>query len=793
MLKPLTKDAIGKDYASDLSVQDYTKKTPIDGVQLINLNMFVDDGGSLAEVVRLLPEVRHERPELPDPKPLRESWQRQHFFEALARLFQSHTAPLLLLLDDAQWCDPETLEWLRFLLRYAPNAPLLIVATQRTEEVLADHPLQPLLLDLRRAGQVSEIALGPLDRNETTALASQIGGENLAHSRTDRLFKETEGNPLFVVEMVRSIGDRRFEIGASDTHSSISNRRSLPPKVQAVIEARLAQLSSAARELAGLAATVGQEFTVELLALASDQDEAAVVQALEELWQRRIVQSHSEARYDFSHDKIREVAYASVNPIRLPLHHRRLAAGLERQYGGDLDAVSGRLARHYEGAGLTGQAIRSYRQAAQAARHLHANADAAAFYRRALSLLKAQSETESRDEQEFALQTELGVCVVATNGYAAPEVKQIYTRAADLCERFGRPVDGPILRALAIANVITGDLHTTYALGEAILRNAAISGDQILRVEGHYVLGISSFWMGDFVASRIHLEQAIAQYDPSRHGVHIALYAQDPKVVCLCRLARTLWFLGYPDQAAIQMQHSLELARVLGHPYSQAYALNHASELYLELGDLHQAEIYVDELLALTDKQGIWLWRQYGLIVQYWLRSHREPDEQVILQMQRATEQELASTRNELSAEEMALPTGLHSFRYGWIAAAYLRIGAIEQGLAAIAHAFAGLAKTDERFYEAELHRIHGELLWVQGASADVVEASFQAARQVAQAQQARSLELKAVLSLARFWSAQGQVAEARQALQATYDWFTEGFDTADLKDARMLLQEQSN
>ena len=281
----------------------------------------------LSEVARLLPELLVERSELPPPAALTESWQRLRFFDALARLIAAANHPLLLLIDDLQWCDAETLEWLLYLLRLDPSARLLIVGTVRAEEVEARQPLATFLLHLRGAGQITEIELGPLDASETAALAAQVAERPLTVDAAQRLFQETEGNPLFIVESVRSAN---AEIAVARPATDEAQRlradqpqfASLPPKVYVVIQSRLAQLSPLGRELAGLAAVTGRSFTFDLLAHASALPEDALVNGLDELWRRRIVRMRDANAYDFSHDRIREVAYTQISPVRRLLLHR---------------------------------------------------------------------------------------------------------------------------------------------------------------------------------------------------------------------------------------------------------------------------------------------------------------------------------------------------------------------------------------------------------------------------------------------------------------------------------------
>jgi DNA-binding SARP family transcriptional activator len=324
------------------------------------------------EIARLLPEILHERPDLPAPGPLREGWQRQRFFEGLARLFLATPQPTLLHMDDLQWCDEETLTFLHYLLRFAHNAKLLIVSTVRSEEVDDSHVLSRFMRALRQDDLLCEIELGPLSAEETAALATQTTGKTIPDGMQADLYQESEGHPLFLIEMIRMRNtDRETETadgGPQTTQPQSSPPRlftsSLPPKIQAVIGARLGQLSSQARELAQLAAVVGREFTFPLLVAASSEDEEPLVMALDELWQRRIVREQAEG-YDFSHDRIREVAYAGISRVRRRFYHQRVAEALKESSRESLDAISGQLAFHYEASGNLDQAVAFYLRAGE--------------------------------------------------------------------------------------------------------------------------------------------------------------------------------------------------------------------------------------------------------------------------------------------------------------------------------------------------------------------------------------------------------------------------------------------
>jgi DNA-binding SARP family transcriptional activator len=340
-----------------------------------------------SELARLLPELLIEQPNLPQPTPITQGWQRQRFFEALARAVLLQNKPLLMFIDDLQWADRDTIEWLHYLLRFDPNARLLLLATVRSEEVSAAHPLQALLTSLRRENLLTEVALGPLNAGETAALAMHVAATALSLAQATHLHQTTEGNPLFVVETMQTEA-RRIERG----EQSALLLHALPPKVQAVIQARLALLSPPARELAGIAAAIGRAFSYPVLAEAADLIEATLVNSLDELCRCRIVREYGSDGYDFTHDRLREGAYNSLSAARRRLLHRRIAQVLVALHQPMLDAVSGQVATHYELAGMTAEAVPHYQRAAEVAQQVSANAEAIRYYRHALALLEGLAE-----------------------------------------------------------------------------------------------------------------------------------------------------------------------------------------------------------------------------------------------------------------------------------------------------------------------------------------------------------------------------------------------------------------
>jgi DNA-binding SARP family transcriptional activator len=379
-----------------------------------------------SETARLLPDLLADRPDLPAPGAMTEAWQRQRFFQALNRGIlgavpesSGGARPLLLLLDDAQWCDRETLDWLHFLLQANAMVPLLVLATVRVEEVGEEHPLNALRLALARHDSVQYLHLAPLNITATSVLAADLLGHNLAPAEADRLFQDTEGNPLFVVETVRAgmagaalkpTGESLAQGGAPAPASTAA----LPPKVRAVIQRRLALLSPGAQTLVQTAAVLGREFTFAVLVGASGQDEAAVVQGLDELWRHRILREQGVDAYDFSHDKIRAVAYAELSSLRRRLLHRQVAETLAAIHAAGLDLTCVQIARHFEGAGQADRSIDFYRRAVASARRIFAIEEAIGHLQH---LLAADFANHLAPQMRFDLLMELGQLQLLTGSW----------------------------------------------------------------------------------------------------------------------------------------------------------------------------------------------------------------------------------------------------------------------------------------------------------------------------------------------------------------------------------------
>jgi DNA-binding SARP family transcriptional activator len=529
------------------------------------------DPGRLRELSRVVPEV----PGTPQPLPADE--QRQRLFDAIARALLAAAAPVLLVADDLHWADEQTLQFLHYLLRSEPHARLLVAATARAED--ADR-LYKLVTGLRALERIEEIELDRLTRAETAVLAERFTGRALADAEAERLFSETEGNPLFVVETLRA--------GAAS------------PRVQSVIEARLARLSAAARDIATVAAAIGREFTAGVLGRATGLSDDALVGPLDELWRRRIVRDRAPDGYDFTHDRIREVAYRSLGPAERRRAHLRIARALA---DGAADAAI--VAAQFDRAGAADEAVMWYERAAEDALRMHADADAVRVLRRALELVRDP-------ERELALTTALVAPLAMLEGFASEGLARAQRRALELA---GEP-EPPLLRSLALTRLAAGDFDGARRYGEQLRMRAERDGDDVLRVESHYALGVAAFWSCELAVAKRHFEAAIAGFRPEHRLTHLARYGLDPQAVCMSRLGNTLLFLGHPDDARAARDRALALAEEIGHPTTLGTVLVFAALLALDIRD-------DDDLRRYTRALADWCTKHESPAVEYMAEACR--------------------------------------------------------------------------------------------------------------------------------------------------------------------------
>jgi uncharacterized protein YbjT (DUF2867 family)/DNA-binding SARP family transcriptional activator len=518
-----------------------------------------------SELARLLPELLVEGPDTPKPAPISADEHRLRLLDAVAEAVLAAPATRVLVLDDLQHVDRETCRLVHYLLRRDPTARLLVAATARREDIDRDHPAWELLAGLHALDRCVEIELARLDRAETALLARELGRTLID---AERLYAETEGNPLFVVEALR--------LGAN---APVSRR------VQTVLEARLAQLSAPARALAEVAATIGHEFRVDVLAAAAGIADDVLLDGLDELWRRRILREQEAQAYRFSHDKLREVAALGVSPPRRRLLHLRIAPALERAHAADPGPVSAQIAGHYAEGGSATHAAIWYRRAAETAQELHASGAAVDLLERAVRQVRTLPPSRSRDAAELELQNAVLGPLASAAGYVGPAIAAHQQEALRLSATLGVAEAPPLLRSLGMSALTAEDFPATLRIGAQLQAAGEHLGEPVLVVEGAYLLGMAAFWQTDFAAARTHLETAVARYRPADLPTHLVRYGQDPKVTCLSRLGNTLWFLGRPDAARRARDAALAWAGHIAQPFSTGIALLFGAVLALDMDD----------------------------------------------------------------------------------------------------------------------------------------------------------------------------------------------------------------
>ena len=562
----------------------------------------------LAEIARLLPEVLIQRQDLPKPGPLTEEWQRERLFEALARSIVGSCQPLLLTIDDLQWCDRDTLEWLHFLLRYDRSARFLILGAYRPEEIPIDHPLQSLLGTITAAGWVTEINLFPLDEIETHTLASLLTGEELAQEMAEFLFCETEGNPLFIVEMVRAgVLDHlppKNEPAITSPLASKPDVASIPLKVQSILMARINQLSPEALSLAWLAATIGQEFSFPLLLAASGRDEDTLINQLDELWQRRIVREQGIDAYDFSHDKLREVAYQTMSRGRRRMLHRQVAQALEAIHVSNLAPVSHQIAVHYERAGLTERAVPFYLIAAENARKVYANRDAKSLIQRGLAILATLDELDQQNNQlTERLWEALGDLLVLSAN--CDEALEAYHHAQNYATTLGLIDQARIYRKIAqtlrekrlYQETLEACQQAESLLGGGPSEDIGRWWDEWIDVQIEKVW--TYYWLAQWQAlealvDRINLVVKVRASAVSRMRFLMAS--------CLMNLRKYRYVVS--EEMLTNSQESFTISRECGSQQNQIECLFELGFLHLWRRELNQAERHLQSSFELAENTG---------------------------------------------------------------------------------------------------------------------------------------------------------------------------------------------
>ena len=720
---------------------------------------------------------------------------RRRTFDALKRLFicESLNQPLILIFEDLHWLDSETQAFLEVLSEGVAATRILLLVNYRPEY---RH-------EWGNKTYYTQLRLDPLGQEDAQDLLTALLGDASALDPLKHLIlAKTEGNPFFMEEVVQTLveekilgGERRnYHIEKAPTDLRIS------PTVQGVLTARIDRLAADEKDLLQTLAVMGREFSLGLLSSVVARPEAELYRVLSHLQGAEFIYEQPafpEVEYIFKHALTQEVAYNSLLVERRKALHERTAQAIEVMFHSRLEDHYSNLAHHYSRSMNTEKAVTYLYLAGQQAVQRSANAEAINSLSAALEFLKTLPDTPERTRQELVLQIALGVPLMATKGWSAPEVERAYVRARELCEQLGDTRQlFSVVRGLWECYEAQGKLGASRELGEQLFGLAENTADPALLVVAHNVLADSLYWEGQFAAARSHAEQGMVLYDRQQHHALAALYGgYDPGVAYLSFEALSVWALGYPDRCSQKMSDLLTLAYELPHhPYSVAFA-QYIATWFSQYRREGQAVLeHAEAAISLSTAQDFPWFMAGATIVQGWALARQGEQAEGLVRIH----QGLALSR--AVGGELA-----QSYFLALLAETHGDSEQTEEGLAVLAEALAAVYRTGERFWEAELYRLKGQLALqsqvpslkskvpsTQHPTPDTqteAEACFLKAIEIAQQQQAKSLELRAVMSLSRLWQQQGKRDEARQVLTEIYGWFTEGFDTMDLQEAKALLE----
>jgi len=711
----------------------------------------------------------------------------------------SRRQPIVLFFDDLHWADASTIDLLAYVAGKFEKMHVLIIATYRTTDLLlAKHPFLKLKPDLQAHGVCREIALDFLSREEVEKYLALAFPENRFPDELPALIHaRTEGNPLFMADLAHDLRESGV-IAARSGHWTLAQplpdlERELPESVRGMIERKIGQLIEEDRRLLVAASVQGNEFDSAVVAKMLHLDPADVeerLEALERVYALVRLVSEKEfpgrvltLRYRFVHLLYQNALYASLRPTRKAQLSAAAAESLIEFYGRQSETVASELAFLFEAARDWSQAYDHYLIAAHNASKVFANEEAGALAGRGLETLRLLPETDERAKQELKLQMVLGPSLMAARGFAAPEVEQAFIRACELCLRLDERAQ--LFHAqfsLAIVYVVKAEYERAYDQAGQCLRLAESLRDSAMLVQSHWVMGLSDCYLARLDAARRHFEQTLAIHDAERIDSPVSLYGA---VLSRAHLARMLLYLGYPDQSDRLINEALAEAGRLRHPVGFANTLSLAAQLEVFHRHAPNTEELAKAMTWHAEEHGLPYYAAIAVMMRGWA-----------LAMQGREESGIALIREGLTSYLATGTRQQHAYFLALLAEALNEAGRVSEGLESLAAAIEAAKQSGEHYYEAELHRLRGELLLdcrLQTADCgSEAEACFQQALSVARDQNAKLLELRAVMRLSRLRQKQDKREEARAMLAEIHGWFTEGYDTRDLKEAKALLDELS-
>jgi class 3 adenylate cyclase/predicted ATPase len=729
-----------------------------------------EDVAFLADLLSLPGSDRHPLPNLTPQR------KKERTLEALIRQLEglARRQPVVMVFEDAHWIDPTSRELLDLAIERVRSLPVLLIITFRPE-------FQP---PWTGQPQVTMLALNRLDRRDRTALVEQIaGGKALPAEVIDQIVDRADGVPLFVEELTKSVLESGLLCEEVDRYVL---DRALPPfaiptSLHDSLMARLDRLASV-RLVAQIGAAIGREFPYALLRAVSSFPEDELQAALGRLVSSELVFQRGippDAVYSFKHALVQDAAHGSLLRNARQQLHAQIAEALEAHAPAMMDSQPELLAQHYAEAGLVEKSVACWGKAGHRSAARSAMAEAAAQFQKALDQLALLPDTPERQRQELEFLSALGAALQAVKGQAAPETGHAYARARELWEQLGSPSEFlGVPYGQSRHHVARGELDLALRVAEDLLRLSRQRNDSAGLVLGHLSSGGNLMFAGRFASSRPYLEQVLALYDPISHRSLVDQAAVHPQVASQAFLGIVLFCLGFPDQALAQSSAAIAEARTHAHPHSLALSLAYGTRLLSLGGDNAALNERADELVAVTTEQGFPVWRVQGTIFRGWVKV-KNGDVTEGMSLLRNGSTAFRATRAE---------TWMPHF-IALLAGACEIAGQVEEAVTLLDDALQIVERTGERWFAAELNRRKGQLLLRQG-HAEAAEKLYRKALSIAEEQEAKLWELRAAASLARLWRGQGRPAEARDLLAPVYGWFTEGFDTQDLKDAKALLDE---
>jgi DNA-binding winged helix-turn-helix (wHTH) protein/predicted ATPase len=732
---------------------------------------------------------------------------RERMLRELAEALEALTVerPLVLVLEDLHWSDAATMDLVGALARRRAPARLLLLGTYRPVEVIVrEHPLHALKLDLTLHRQCMELPLQLLSAADVTQyLEERFGARVCPAALAQSLYRRTDGHPLFLVTLVDALVQQGLvhEVCGqwAVTRDLTAVEGVIPESLRQLIAQQCDMLSPVAQRMLEAASVAGMASAVAAIVAAVETTDEAIETECTGLAQRgQLLQAHGveewpdgtvTARYGFRHTLYQQVLYERVPVARRLRLHRQIGARLEAGYGAQAGTRAAELAMHFDRGRDTSRAVTYLQQAAANALRRWAYAEAISHLRRGLGLLPMLPDTRERRQQELAFHLTLGQACIATQGLAAPDVGEAYTRAQALCQQVGdMPQHLNVLQGLRRFHFARGEVQRAQTLSAQCLSVAERLADPLLLAEAYAALGVAAYYRGEVPLAQAHFAQGRVYSTAQQSHTYMAHYGQDPEAVCLTYGALTCWLCGTPDKALALMQWALDHARAMAHPFGVGTALSLAALLHLLRGDIQAVQTHAEATITLARAHGLDAIAAQGALLQGWALAAQGQHGDGLAQMQQA----LAAIQATGQEAGRLLYLALVAEQYG-------QAGQVETGLHVLTEALASLDHQEPRLWEPELYRVRGTLLLQTGGenpesgivtSDAETETCFQQALTLARRQEAKSFELRAVMGLSRLWQQQDKRKDARALLVPIYGWFTEGFDTADLREAKALLDK---